>query len=252
MFAGYTMSWHVGRLHNVLACWQVTQCLGMLAGYTMSWLVGSIHNVLACWQHTQCLGRLYNVLAGWQLTQCWLAAITHWRGLPPSSSTVSSCRAPLFRPGALSHILHDLENDPVQVYVGGQICGSNHQILTVVFTFQVVFYQMDLDKLFEFIVGHSHNVIMIPIFILFQEGMEMFQVFDNVLVGKGLKAVQARTNFHLFTIKGTGEKNAVRHPLPLVTHPFNGNEIVTVGSGRHLDWNSDGTRLRRRALIELL
>ncbi|PRD19452.1 UNVERIFIED_CONTAM: hypothetical protein NCL1_57290 [Trichonephila clavipes] len=43
-------------------------------------------------------------------------------------------------------------------------------------------------------------------------------------------------------------KNAIRHPLPLVTHPFIGNEIITMESGSHLDFNTAG----RRALIELL
>ncbi|GFX02769.1 hypothetical protein TNCV_4437511 [Trichonephila clavipes] len=72
---------------------------------------------------------------------------------------------------------------------------------------------MGLDKMLQFIMGHTHNVIMIPIFVLFQEGMGMFQVFDNVLVGKGLQAVQARTNFHLFVIKGTGEKKCGKAPI---------------------------------------
>ncbi|GFS79004.1 hypothetical protein TNCV_4342311 [Trichonephila clavipes] len=94
---------------------------------------------------------------------------------------------------------------------------------------------MELDKLFQLFLKYSHNVVVIPTFVLFHEGMGMFQIFHNVFVGKGMQAFQARVNLHLSIVIGTRKENARSNPLPLTTHPFNRNEIITVGSDCHDD-----------------
>ncbi|GFY59089.1 hypothetical protein TNIN_277641 [Trichonephila inaurata madagascariensis] len=101
---------------------------------------------------------------------------------------------------------------------------------------------MKLDKLFQLFLGDTDNVLVIPTFVLFQEGMGMLQIFHNVVIGKGLQAFQARTNLQRSIVKGTCKENAIRHPLPLITHPFDRNEIVTVGSGSHDDGKTGMTR----------